>query len=286
MKKYILGLMIMMGFVSTIGAEETDLVKKIQEGTNVIFVSAHPDDEIYVASLLGFAADHGRSAVLCATGGESGGNFMSEPSTLTLRQVRTNELEKAAALIGAEAKVFACKNGTSTAHPEGIAVLESGEEAVARWQKSGEGTHTPEEIIERWRGECPEFIPQMREFIAEYSPCIVITFTPDHGITGHNEHRAVSRAVANMFFDEEEPVDVPLYYVVHPDRARESDLRIQAEELESLGGRDYSKIATEAFVLHESQFGPMGTAGSVAVAKQFQHYGDTVILRPVRSEAQ
>lgn len=266
------------------GQREMDLMTGIIEGKNVVFIAAHPDDEIYAGSLLAFAADHAASAVLCATGGESGGNFLPEPQPITLREVRTRELAKAASILGASSEVFDCVNGTSKAHPEGLAVLESGEEAVARWMASGEGSHTPEEIVVRWQKECPEFPRLLRKRIKSMSPCIVITFEREHGITGHNEHRALALLVRDLFQKEHktfEKADASLYQVIHPGGEIPSDLKVTSDQLNALGGRDYVQAAMDAFSQYESQFGPIDTPGNLQVMKDFRHYAETIRLRPI-----
>lgn len=257
----------------------------VQDGMKVVFVGAHPDDEVYAAPLLAFAADHSRAEVLCATAGESGGCFLAEPSPLTLGQVRTLELTKACGLLGAAPFVFSCINGKSTAHPEGIAVLESGEQAVARWLASGEADETPEDIVERWARECPDFVEQVREHIVSAAPCAVITFDPAHGVTGHAEHRALGIMMTQLF-NGEAGLDPPgtgvrAYYVVHPDRAKPDDIRIEASELVERGSRAYAELALDAFSMHESQLSPIGSEGNANMAEHFRPLVETITLRPV-----
>ncbi|HIJ65270.1 MAG TPA: hypothetical protein HPP77_04895 [Candidatus Hydrogenedentes bacterium] len=256
-----------------------DFIEEIRNGTNLVFITAHQDDEIYVAPLLAFAADHARAAILCATGGESGGCLLANAAPLTLREVRTRELHKAAQLIGAEATVFGCRNGTSTAHPDGIAVFESYADSVARWKASGEGAHTPDQVAARWRTECPEFMEELREHIEALTPCIVVTFTKDLGMIGHNEHRAVALVVHNLFSGDPPP-DAALYSVVHPDRSREDNVRIHAKHLQEIGGRDYLQVALDAFALYESQFGPIGCPENKDALATFGHFAETMHLRP------
>jgi len=266
--------------------ENSDVINRIVRGQNVIFISAHPDDEVYVSSLLGFAADYSSGTILCATAGQSGGCFLAEASPLTLGEVRTRELAKAAARIGVSSVVYGCKNGISMAHPNGTAILESGEQAVARWIAAGEDKETAEQAVARWRGECPEFAAQLRKKINSLRPCIVITFDPEYGMTGHNEHRALSLVVQELFNAKEKKNrvsdDVSLFYVIHPDRAKPEDLRISSAELTERGGRDYVQNALEAFAVHESQLGPTGSPGNNQALADYRHLAETLILRPVQ----
>jgi LmbE family N-acetylglucosaminyl deacetylase len=128
----------------------------------VLAVWAHPDDEAYLAAgLLARAVDAGcRVVVATATRGEAG-TADSEPSS-ALAAARERELADSLAAIGV------------TEH---------------RWLR---GAGTPLRDGALAAVSMAEGVGMVAPLIAELRPDLVVTFGPD-GVTGHADHRAVSR---------------------------------------------------------------------------------------------
>jgi LmbE family N-acetylglucosaminyl deacetylase len=131
----------------------------------VLAVWAHPDDESFVARGLVAAASAAGSTVVCltATRGEEGTASPDRWPDTRLARTRTHEMAAAQAVLGiAEHRFLPFRDGACDriGHGAGMA-------AVAR-------------------------------VIDEVRPDTIVTFGPD-GITGHPDHRAVSRWTSNAW---------------------------------------------------------------------------------------
>lgn len=125
----------------------------------VLAVWAHPDDESFVAGGLLAAASDAGSRIVCvtATRGELGTDDPERWSDTRLARTRTRELAAANAVLGIdEHRWLPFRDGSCETVPTGLGIA-----AVAG-------------VIE------------------EVRPDTIVTFGPD-GITGHADHRAVSR---------------------------------------------------------------------------------------------
>jgi LmbE family N-acetylglucosaminyl deacetylase len=132
----------------------------------ILWIGAHPDDEAYVAPLLGRSCveGNGTCSLLVLTRGEAGGD----------PDVRSQEMERAAALFRARLTAW-------TLSDIGIDV---------------DGTWSAE------AGGREELLRRIERVIAEEQPTVIYTFDPNHGSTCHPAHRAagalVSEAVARL----------------------------------------------------------------------------------------
>jgi LmbE family N-acetylglucosaminyl deacetylase len=126
------------------------------DGTTVLGVWAHPDDEAYLSAALmhRVRAGGGRVVVATATLGEDGLTFLAPDEA---KAVRLAELQAALAAVRVDEYHV-------LGYPDGGCRDVDGDEAVAR----------------------------IEDLIRRIEPDTIVTFGPD-GITGHPDHRAVSR---------------------------------------------------------------------------------------------
>lgn len=139
-------------------------------GGTLLGVWAHPDDEAYLsAGPMATAVRAGqRVVVTTATRGERGTDDPAEVSPSRLARVRERELASSLATLGvAEHRWLG---------PLGVPLLDGSLHTV------------PDEVGARLVGRV----------IAEVQPDTVVTFGPD-GLTGHPDHRAVSRWVTRAW---------------------------------------------------------------------------------------
>ena len=153
-------------------------------------VWAHPDDETYlVGGLTAMLRDRGARVVcVTATRGEAGGPVAGAAARARLADVRTRELEGALRLLGVGEHVW-------LDHPDGACA--EVDPAIAVGQLVNE--------LERVR------------------PDTVVTFGPE-GHTGHPDHRAVSRWVAEAV--RASPVSPRVLHVVVTQEQLDVDLAL------------------------------------------------------------
>lgn len=127
----------------------------------IMSVWAHPDDESYLAAGIMAAAVNNGQKVICvtATKGEAGSQDLSNWPPETLGEVRAQELRRALDEIG---------------------VL------YHHWLGYSDG------LCDRVKEK--EAVNQLIKLINMYNPQSILTFGPD-GITGHTDHKTVSRWV-------------------------------------------------------------------------------------------
>jgi LmbE family N-acetylglucosaminyl deacetylase len=239
--------------------DQEPLIKRLAKKDVVVFVGAHPDDETLVGPVLAFCADQCRELVVVSlTKGESGWNLAKEDLTQTLAQVRWKEFVSAVRTLGGTPIAFDYVNGTSKAHPEGLAVLDLEETAVARWRAPGGREQTADAIYERWTGEAGDPAGELARLFREKDATIVIALEPEHGVTNHLEHVAATRAViaAVRECSRQREDGLLLYYVVRPSEAPERAEHIATSELNAAGGKDYGQIAHESRAFYVSQYRP------------------------------
>ena len=131
----------------------------------ILGVWAHPDDETYLtAGLMASAVKEGRRVVcVTATRGEEGSFDEERWPTATMGKVREAEMMRSLAAIGV------------TEH---------------HWLDYYDGTCASVEP--------DEAIAKVEAIMAEVQPDSVLTFGPD-GMTGHDDHKAVSRWAGEAF---------------------------------------------------------------------------------------
>jgi LmbE family N-acetylglucosaminyl deacetylase len=160
----------------------------------LLWVGAHPDDEVLLAPLLGALCVDGSQSCsfIVATRGENGACRLAAGCHPSLGTVRSEEMQAAARLFDAEL----LQGALPDVFGPRPAVVRSAWAAAA----GGEDA-----LIER-----------LRAAIAGVDPALVLTFDPRHGSTCHPAHRALGRlvleAVARL------PVPPPVYLL--EDRVR------------------------------------------------------------------
>jgi LmbE family N-acetylglucosaminyl deacetylase len=263
---------------------DADLLNAILDGKPMTFLGAHPDDESLVGPLLAFAADHTAAKVVCVTSGQSGWNLGPADLTRTFSALREAELSRACEALGASVQVLGLTNGTSTAHPDGLAAAESEEQALARWEAKGEWSRTPEQVLRDWDREQRAFASSLCRLIGSLAPTILVTFESSHGFTDHPEHRAVGLAIDSiaqaMRTADGARGGVDFYRVVSPTHAQAGDARISAAVLTAEGKRDYLQLSLRALSLYETQFGPLGSDKNAHFLSGFRNVMETMVLRP------
>ena len=236
------------GFVERLGADDV-----------VVFVGAHPDDETLAGPLLAYCADHGRALVVASlTRGQSGWNLGDEDLTRTLADVREAEFASAVATLGGAAVTYDYINGTSTAHPEGLAVSDVEATAVERWRGPGGRHPSAEAAYEAWIDQDGDPTGRLVELFGRRSATIVIALDPQTGVTDHPEHVAATRAViaAVRTCNQRNNAGIALYYVIRPPEAPGSAERIATDDLNARGGKDYGAVAQASHAVYVSQFRP------------------------------
>lgn len=131
----------------------------VQRLGTILGVWAHPDDETFSAAGIMLAALKNGQQVVCltATKGEAGVQDAKRWPPEQLGEIRAHELQAAYQILGITKHHW-------LDYKDGSCHLVDDNEGAAR----------------------------IREFIDKYQPQTILTFGPD-GLTGHNDHQAVSR---------------------------------------------------------------------------------------------
>ena len=139
------------------------------DGQQLLYISAHPDDDVLVAPLLGRLCVEGSShcTMLVLTRGEAGTCALPEGCSPDLGAVREREMQAAAALFKANLRQ--------------LTLPDVQDNVPAAW---GAAAGTRDEIV----GQIAAIIHFVR-------PRVVLTFDPAHGSTCHPAHREVGRLV-------------------------------------------------------------------------------------------
>jgi LmbE family N-acetylglucosaminyl deacetylase len=232
-------------------------VERLQDKDVVVFVGAHPDDETLVGPLLAYCADRCRQLVVVSlTKGESGWNLGREDLTQTLAQVREKEFDAAVRALGGTAVTFDYVNGTSRAHPQGLAVLDLEETAHRRWRAQGGRHQTADAAYQRWTEQDGDPAAKLAELFREKDATLVIALEPEKGVTNHEEHVAATRAViaAVKHCSRQGARKPSLYYVVPSSEAPQGAEHIATSDLTAAGSKDYGQIAQQSKAFYLSQF--------------------------------
>lgn len=153
-------------------------IEDIKRLGTILCVGAHPDDETWIAGgLLAAAASNGqRVVVVTATKGESGevnGGVIAK----SLAHTRAQELHAALAILGVTEHTWLdCLDGACH------------------------------------REDCDMMAARLATYINDIQPDSLLTFGPE-GLTGHNDHSAVSDWCSRAILQADVPVQ--LYHVVH-----------------------------------------------------------------------
>lgn len=145
----------------------------VPPGARVLWVGAHPDDELYAAPLFGAACvdDGGSCTFLVLTRGEGGKCGLRDGCEPDVATVRDGELRTSAALFDA---------------------------ALDHRDLGNVAAASPEQAFEQWAervGGQEALVSSMIETITATAPDVIVTFDPRHGTSCHPDHRAAAGLV-------------------------------------------------------------------------------------------
>ena len=133
---------------------------RIDAARRILVITAHPDDEILLAPLLGDRCV--RDGTSCAIIVMTTGNFIPE-----MGDVRAAEMARSAALLNLRLTQWTFTD-----------VLEN---VDATWSAEA--------------GDHASLVRMLHDVIAIEQPDLILTFDPEHGSTGHEAHRVVGALV-------------------------------------------------------------------------------------------
>lgn len=144
-------------------------VSPTTQPARLLFVAAHPDDEVLLAPLLAQWCVRGGTscAILVMTRGEAGTCALPGGCNPDLGSVRTAEMARAAALFNAR---------------------------LTQWSYSDVMAN----VVETWAAEAggrDVLLLRLDNAIAAENPDTIVTFDPQHGSTCHPAHRAIGSLV-------------------------------------------------------------------------------------------
>ncbi len=142
----------------------------------VLWIGAHPDDELFVAPYLGYLIEekHATCGFLVATRGEQGPCYRPQGCEPDLATVREQEMRDAAAVFGGECWFADCRDGSALTE---TAVL-------GEWAADAGGEA---KLLERFR-----------ERVEAFAPDLILAFDGRNGATGHADHRAAGIVVQRL----------------------------------------------------------------------------------------
>lgn len=137
---------------------------RIDRASRILVVTAHPDDELLLAPLLGNRCVRGGAScsIVVLTEGENGTCALPEGCAPDLGTVRAAEMTRAAALLNARL--------TQWTYPDVMA-----------------------NVAEVW--DRATIVRDLSSIIAIERPDLILTFDPEHGSTCHPAHREIARLV-------------------------------------------------------------------------------------------
>lgn len=144
----------------------------LAQGARVMWIAAHPDDEVWCGSLLARASIHYGNplALLVLTHGEGGECCRKEGCKPDLASVRGEEMRAVASRYRATLQLERFWNA-----PLPVESFPKRHAIMARWQAQGD----PVAVVART--------------VRTFRPDLVLTFSPVYGATGHPEHQLASR---------------------------------------------------------------------------------------------
>ncbi len=155
-----------LALIPTLGAARTRPSRPPLE--RILWIGAHPDDEVLIAPLIGPRCTSGtRCSLLVMTRGERGVCLLPAGCGGDLGTIRSTEMDLAAAIFGAHLTLWSFADVST--------------DVVASWSAEA--------------GEHDALIDRIRGVIAAENPTVIYTFDPNHGSTCHPAHRAVGELV-------------------------------------------------------------------------------------------
>jgi LmbE family N-acetylglucosaminyl deacetylase len=166
-------------------ADRPRLVRRVSPpplAQNVLWIAAHPDDELLAAPILALYCreQNARCTIAVVTNGERGTCELPTCGA-DLGALREQELRASAALFSASVVVGSFTDGSS-------------------W--------SPQEVLARWNAADPPVRDFIGSLLAVVQPDLVLTLDPRHGSTCHPDHRAIGRAVVEASAKSGIPVGV------------------------------------------------------------------------------
>ena len=142
----------------------------------ILWIGAHPDDELFVAPWLARlrVAAGAKLGFLIATRGEQGDSRLPRPGDGDVGTVRESEMRAAAALFDADLQFLGWRDGMAA---------------------------EPQDVIDIWAkdaGGRKRLGDQLRAAIERVSPDWIVTFDRRHGCTWHADHRAIGILVQSL----------------------------------------------------------------------------------------
>jgi len=139
---------------------------------SVLWIGAHPDDEVFLSPLLGHLCldEHLKCSLLVATRGEAGHCLLPDGCRPDLATVRSAEMAKAAKLLKARLTLWDLEDGGAAA-----------DGSAGAWDTASGGHEA--------------LLTNLAAHIAAAQADLVLTFDPRHGSTCHPDHRAIGRLV-------------------------------------------------------------------------------------------
>jgi LmbE family N-acetylglucosaminyl deacetylase len=142
----------------------------------ILWIGAHPDDELFVAPWLAHlrTTAGARLGFLVATRGEQGDCRLPQSRNRDVGSVREAEMRTAAALFDAELEFLGWRDGVAS---------------------------EPREVIQLWAkdaGGRKQLRDQLRAAINRFSADWIVTFDRRHGCSWHADHRAMGVLVQSL----------------------------------------------------------------------------------------
>jgi LmbE family N-acetylglucosaminyl deacetylase len=151
--------------------------------TDLLVVTAHPDDESMMAATMARYADEGRKvALVVCTRGEGGGNSTGKESGAALGMVREAELRQCLALLGAHSLTFL--NQSDWAYTESV-----------------------QATLKRWGHQ--ETLRRLVRVVRVLKPNVIATMDPAPRGGQHGHHQAAGRLATEAFDAAADPRAFP-----------------------------------------------------------------------------
>lgn len=227
---------------------ENSLVESVQRGDRVLFIGAHPDDELTVAAFLTRAAETAEVMVLCLTRGEGGRDRSGLNLGDSIGEIRSEELKRSCDILGVDVRILGFSNGAA---PEIKAKIRARE--IPR--------ETPADVIDRWNASGRDPLAEIRTIIDDFDPNIVLSFDAKQGFSNHPEHCAAAVLAIEAVSDHHRHYAVINRFptlrnsripVIDPSTISET---VDGREFSESSGKTYAETAFDALAEHVSQFG-------------------------------